>query len=30
MLERCDRCGLIADKYLEFEQNLKFLSVILV
>lgn len=28
-LERCDRCGQIGDKYLEFEHNLKILSVIL-
>jgi hypothetical protein len=29
MLERCDRCGQVADKYLEFEENLKTLSMLL-
>lgn len=29
ILTRCDRCSQVADKYLEFEDNLKFLSVLL-
>lgn len=29
MLERCERCGQVADKYLEFDNNLKTLSVLL-
>lgn len=29
MLERCDRCGQIGDKFLEFDDNLKTMSVIL-
>ena len=29
MLEKCDRCGLICDKYLEFEVSFKILCLIL-
>lgn len=30
VLERCSRCGEVADKYLEFESNLKILSLLLI
>jgi len=29
MLERCDRCNQVGDKYLEFDNNLKAMSLIL-
>ena len=29
MIEKCDKCGKIADKFIEFEYNLKLFSLVL-